>query len=48
MSPRPPEISTVAELCASGWAGRSVREELRSNLLARLRAGPNSWGSWIT
>ncbi len=32
-APRP---STVAELRASGWRSRSVKEELRANLLARL------------
>jgi len=39
MAGHPPEISTVGALRASGWVGRSVREELRANLLARLRAG---------
>ena len=39
MTPRPPEISSVGALRASGWVGRSVREELRRNLVARLRAG---------
>jgi magnesium chelatase subunit I len=31
--------STLAELRASGWRSRSVKEEMRSNLLARLAAG---------
>ncbi len=30
---------TLGELRASGWTGRSVKEELRSNLLARLATG---------
>jgi magnesium chelatase subunit I len=30
---------TLGALRASGWAGRSVKEELRSNLLARLAVG---------
>ena len=30
---------TLGALRASGWTGRSVKEELRSNLLARLAAG---------
>ena len=39
MAPHPPEICTVGELRASGWLGRSVREDLRANVLARLRPG---------
>jgi magnesium chelatase subunit I len=35
----PPAPRTLAELRASGWTPRPVREELRANLLARLRAG---------
>ncbi len=35
-APRP---TTRAELRASGWHSRTVKEELRSNLLARLAAG---------
>ncbi len=31
--------ATIAELNASGWRSRTVKEELRSNLLARLAAG---------
>ncbi|MBY5164498.1 sigma 54-interacting transcriptional regulator [Salsipaludibacter albus] len=31
--------STLRELRASGWSDRTVREELRANLIARLRAG---------
>jgi magnesium chelatase subunit I len=30
---------TLGQLRASGWTGRSVKEELRANLLARLGAG---------
>ena len=37
-SPRP-SLSTLRDLRASGYAPRSVREEIRENLLARLRAG---------
>ena len=39
MRSSPPAARTLAELRASGWTPRSVREELRANLLARLRAG---------
>jgi magnesium chelatase subunit I len=36
----PPSLPrTLAELRESGWKSRSVRDELRDNLLARLRAG---------
>jgi magnesium chelatase subunit I len=31
--------STVGELKASGWTSRSVKAEMRANLVARLRAG---------
>jgi magnesium chelatase subunit I len=31
--------ATIAELRASGWRSRTVKEELRANLLARLAAG---------
>jgi magnesium chelatase subunit I len=31
--------TTIAELRASGWRSRTVKEELRSNLLGRLRTG---------
>jgi magnesium chelatase subunit I len=34
-----PTISTLGELRASGYRPRSVKEELRANLVARLRAG---------
>ena len=37
-SPRP-EITTLGELRASGHTYTSVKEELRLNLLARMRAG---------
>ena len=39
MRTSPPAARTLAELRASGWSPRSVREELRANLLLRLRAG---------
>ena len=35
----PPAIATVGELRASGHAYRTVKEEIRQNLLARMRAG---------
>ncbi len=35
--PRP--ARTLGELRASGWESRSVREEIRANLVARLRSG---------
>src|SRR6478672_1458189 len=31
--------TTLAELRASGWEPRTVKEEIRANLLARLRSG---------
>src|SRR5688572_24990195 len=34
-----PADTTLRELRAAGWRSRSVKEELRANLLARLRAG---------
>jgi magnesium chelatase subunit I len=35
----PPAITTVGELRASGHAYRTVKEEIRHNLLSRMRAG---------
>jgi magnesium chelatase subunit I len=35
---RPPE-TTVGELRASGWRSRTVKEEMRANLIARIRTG---------
>jgi magnesium chelatase subunit I len=35
----PPKATTLGELRATGYRARSVREELRDNLLAKLRAG---------
>jgi magnesium chelatase subunit I len=35
----PPRPATRAELQASGWRPRTVKEELRANLMARLAAG---------
>jgi magnesium chelatase subunit I len=35
----PERATTIAELRASGWRPRTVKEELRSNLLARLSNG---------
>ncbi len=34
-----PTISTLGELRSSGWESRSVKEELRRNAIARVRAG---------
>jgi magnesium chelatase subunit I len=34
-----PEPTTLADLRASGWRSRTVKEELRTNLLARLASG---------
>ncbi len=38
-----PEISTLGELRASGHRQQTLREELRSNLLAALREGRDPW-----
>lgn len=38
-----PEINTLAELRASGHVQKSLREELRDNLLAKLAAGEDPW-----
>lgn len=38
-----PQISTVGELRASGHVQRSLREEIRANLLAALREGRDPW-----
>jgi len=37
--PVPPAPTTLAELLASGWRSRSVKEELRENLIAALARG---------
>ncbi|HEU5035741.1 MAG TPA: magnesium chelatase [Nocardioides sp.] len=39
----PPQISTVGELRASGHVHKSLRQELRDNLLAALREGRDPW-----
>jgi magnesium chelatase subunit I len=39
MTATPPTPRTLGELRASGWRSRSLRDELRTNLLARIRAG---------
>ena len=39
----PPSPSTVGELRASGHVEKSLREELRDNLLAALREGRDPW-----
>jgi magnesium chelatase subunit I len=38
-----PPIRTVGELRASGHLQKPVRQEIRDNLLAKLRAGENPW-----
>ncbi|KRA31552.1 magnesium chelatase [Nocardioides sp. Root614] len=38
-----PTIATLGELRASGHVQKSLRAELRENLLARLRAGEDPW-----
>ncbi|MBA2757919.1 MAG: sigma 54-interacting transcriptional regulator [Chloroflexi bacterium] len=35
----PPVAATIAELRSSGWRSRTVKEELRANLLERLASG---------
>jgi magnesium chelatase subunit I len=37
--PTPTHATTIAELRAAGWRSRTVKEELRGNLLARLASG---------
>ena len=37
--PTPARPTTIAELQASGWRSRTVKEELRANLIARLADG---------
>ncbi|WP_301546878.1 sigma 54-interacting transcriptional regulator [Gordonia sp. X0973] len=39
----PPTISTVGELRASDHVQRSIRDEIRNNLLTALRAGDDPW-----
>ena len=39
MSDPAPRPSTIAELRASGWRSRTVKDELRANLIARLASG---------
>ena len=38
-NPAQPSFRTLAELRASGWRSRTVKEELRANLLVRLAEG---------
>ncbi len=38
-----PDPATLAQLLASGWTSRSTKEELRANLLARLRSGQQAF-----
>jgi magnesium chelatase subunit I len=37
--PSPARAATIAELRASGWRSRTVKEELRANLISRLGSG---------
>ena len=37
--PTPPPAATIAALRASGWESRTVKEELRANLMDRLATG---------
>ena len=39
----PPTTATVGELRASGHAQKHLRDELRDNLLAKLRTGDDPW-----
>ena len=39
----PPAITTLGELKAAGYEYKTVREELRDNLIAKLRSGENPW-----
>ena len=41
--PTPPAISTLGELKAAGYEYKTVREELRDNLIAKLRRGEKPW-----
>ena len=38
-----PAVSTLGELRAAGYSSRSLRDELRENLLAELAAGRDPW-----
>ena len=39
----PPNLSTVGELKAASYQHRTLRAEIRDNLLAKLRAGEDPW-----
>ena len=39
----PPNVSTVGELKVAGYQHRTLRAEIRENLLAKLRAGEDPW-----
>jgi magnesium chelatase subunit I len=45
MSSRPPTPRTVGELREAGWVSRSVKQEIRANLLGRLGDGGRLFGS---
>ncbi len=39
----PPAITTLGELKAAGYKYKTIREELRDNLIAKLQRGENPW-----
>ena len=39
MTGTPTDARTIGELRASGWKQRTLREELRTNLVERMRSG---------
>lgn len=39
----PPAITTLGELKAAGYQYKTVREEMRDNLIAKLRSGEDPW-----
>ncbi|OEY13511.1 magnesium chelatase [Corynebacterium sp. BCW_4722] len=43
MTEAQPQPTTLGELKAAGYEYKTVREELRDNLIAKLRAGENPW-----
>src|SRR5215467_6279747 len=43
MTSAPPSAATLGELRASGYRTRTVKEEIRENLLSRLRSGETAF-----
>ncbi|HNN49190.1 MAG TPA: magnesium chelatase, partial [Marmoricola sp.] len=43
MTNQPPAINTLGQLRASGHVQKTLRAELRDNLLVKLRAGEDPW-----